>query len=137
MKLIALLLTIAAGHFVIQQLNDPTSDFSSTAQQVWSDIQSASDSWDGDYASTSAGRPNTSDWAARGGSSFGQAPNPQPMFGQTNDLALAKKQMDEAYRWYTLELKTFGENANNTQRARQDYLNAKYHYDALAQNAGW
>ena len=143
MKLIALILVAAAAPFVIQQLNDPSSDFGSTAQQVWSDIQNAGSSvggyGSGDYDCSNAGRPNPSDWAARGGSSVGDSPYTQPLFGHTSDLSQAKAQMDEAYNWYRYELETFGEGASRVQRARQDYLNAKYHYDSLAKNAhqGW
>ena len=145
MKLIALLIAIVSGHYLIQQVTDPSSDIRQTAEQIWSDAQSRTGtmegSWSSDYDCSNAGRPNPSDWAARGGSGVGDAPKPQPLFGRASDLPTAKRQMDKAEEWYEYVLETTGHGAPSTQQARQEYLDAKYHYDALAQQGhgtgGW
>ena len=139
MKLLIILLAIGTGIYVNNEMDDPSSDLGNTAQQIMSDFQSGFDSgngnWSGDYESSNAGRPNTMNWAARGGSSVGSAPSPQPRWGRSNDLAAARKAADDAYSRYEWQLRNYGANSSATQQARQEYLNAKYHYDALANNA--
>lgn len=135
-----LLLMIAGGFYIHSEMNDPSSEIGQSAHQIWNEIQAADatrgpdggGNWNLDYASTAAGRPNTMDWAARGGSSVGSAPDPIPMFGRTDDLAFAKKAASEAYDHYMYYLENYGENNSRAREARQEYLNAKYHYDAIA-----
>ncbi len=140
---ILLLLAIGTGHYVFTQMNNPSSDLSRTAQQIVSDFQNEFDSGNGggDYESSNYGRPNTMDWAARGGSSVGSPPNLQPVFGGTDELVVAKREMDDAYASYEYMLKTYGATSYDTQVARRQYIDAKFQYDALTdqvhRNGGW
>lgn len=145
MKALILLLAVGTGTFLYNEMNDSSSDFGQTAHQFMNEIQdeieSGGGSWSGNYASTAAGRPNTSNWAARGGSSVGTAPDPQPRFGGADTLSAARKAVNDAYDKFVSLMNTYGSNSSSANQAYQEYLNAKYHYDALAnqirRNGNW
>ena len=140
MRLIILIALGFGGFHVLGEMDDPNSEIGQAAHELIHELRTAAESsgggaWDLDYASTAASRPNTMDYAARGGSSVGSAPDPWPQFGRTNSLEKAYKAYRETYDHYQYFLSNYGPNNSRTQESRQEYLNAKYHYDALANRA--